>query len=88
MFRFGNNNITFRSQVEDVKEIGNIKKDMYHRGWMLRFSDEERTKNTGEEKVKWVINQIEILKSKADKMVSSGIAESIHDALQEGPTDL
>ena len=45
------------------------------------------TKNTGEEKVKWIIDQIEILKSKADKMVSSGI-ESIHDALQEGPTGL
>ena len=34
--------------------------------------------NTGEEKVNWIIDQIEQLKSKADKMISSGVADSMH----------
>ena len=43
--------------------------------------------NTGEGKVKWIIEQIEVLKLKADKMVSSGVTESIHDVLETRATD-
>ena len=43
--------------------------------------------NTGEGKVKWIIEQIEVLKLKADKMVSSGVTESMHDALETRATE-
>ena len=43
--------------------------------------------NTGEGKVKWIIEQIEVLKLKADKMVSSGVTKSMHDALETRATE-